>query len=94
MLNTGFGYFPTYTLGNVLSIQFYQAALTQTPGLEAEVGDGNYSGLLGWLKQNVYQHGKIYPPKDLIMRATGRELSAQPYLDYLRQKFGELYELK
>ncbi len=88
-----FGYFPTYTIGNVLSVQFFDEALKTHPGLPDQIATGEFSTLLGWLRENVHQHGSRYYPEELIRRATGHPLDTGPYLRYLKNKFGELYDL-
>lgn len=82
----GFGYFPTYTLGNLISAQLFEAAQTEMPGLENEFAAGRFDSLLGWLRSNVHQCGKRYSSSELVQRATGKELSAQPLLKHLRAK--------
>jgi carboxypeptidase Taq len=88
-----FGYFPTYSIGNVLSVQLFEAALGRHPEIAGQIGDGEFGTLLGWLQENVYRHGSWYDPEDLIERTTGRPLDPEPYLRYLQNKFGELYDL-
>lgn len=83
--------FPSYTIGNVLSVQFYEAAVRSVPSIPDDIARGEFAGLLGWLQQNVYRYGRIYDPDDLVARATGRPMEAGPYLAYLREKFGALY---
>lgn len=85
------GAFQGYTIGNVLSAQFYAAAEAALPDLEGDIARKDFSRLHGWLRENVYQHGRRYAPDDLIRRATGEGLSAGPYLAYLKGKYGELY---
>ena len=85
------GAFQGYTLGNVLSAQFYAAAEAANPGLEADIARKDFSRLRSWLTENVYRHGRLYTPSDLVERATGQALSAAPYLKYLREKYGALY---
>ncbi|AZI44891.1 carboxypeptidase M32 (plasmid) [Deinococcus psychrotolerans] len=87
------GSFPTYTIGNVMASQFYAAALEQVPDLEAGLLRGEYTPLREWLTDNIYQHGRTFTPHELLIRATGRGLDPQPYLDYLSGKYGELYGL-
>jgi carboxypeptidase Taq len=88
-----FGYFPTYVIGNVLSVQFFGAALEAHPEIPEETRSGRFSTLLGWLRKNVHRHGSRYYPNELVERATGRPLDTAPYLRYLEDKFGELYDL-
>ena len=87
------GAFQGYTLGNVMSAQFYKAAVSAQPEIPAEIARGHFATLLGWLTQNVYRHGRMLDPAALVERATGRPLSIDPYIAYLRAKYGELYEL-
>jgi carboxypeptidase Taq len=88
-----FGYFPTYTVGNVLSVQLFEAATHERPEIMSQMERGEFGALLGWLRENVHRHGKKYEPDDLISNATGRPPDTTPYLGYLQRKFGELYGL-
>jgi carboxypeptidase Taq len=88
-----FGYFPTYTIGNILSAQLFEEATSACPDIPEEIGDGEFRTLLGWLRDNIHRHGSRYDPDDLIERAIGRPLETAPYLRYLKDKFGELYAL-
>jgi carboxypeptidase Taq len=83
----GVGYFPTYTLGNLLAAQLMQAA-TRDLGSELTAGfrAGDFAPLLGWLRQHVHAHGRKFRPGELCRRATGRPLSADAFLAYLREK--------
>lgn len=87
------GYFPTYTLGNLMSVPFYNKAVEAHPDIPAEIGKGEFSTLLTWLQENIYQHGRKYMPAELFTKVTGEEMAAAQYLDYLRGKYGEIYEL-
>jgi len=87
------GYFPTYTLGNILAVQIYQAALAAHPAIPEEIAQGQFSTLFAFLRDNIHCHGRKYPPAELITRATGRPLTVEPYVHYLQTKFGELYKL-
>jgi carboxypeptidase Taq len=89
----GFGYFPTYTLGNVLSVQLFEAARAAHPEIDEEIAKGEPATLRRWLTENIYRHGRKYDPDDLVQRATGRPMDTAPYLEYLETKYGELYEL-
>jgi carboxypeptidase Taq len=86
------GYFPTYTLGNILSVQVYQAAM-EDAAVAGDTAEGRYGSLLEWLRERIYRHGRKLLPSELIPRATGSPLSVEPYLGYLKTKFGELYGL-
>jgi carboxypeptidase Taq len=89
----GMGYFPTYTLGNVLAAQLFESARSAMPKLPADIEAGRFGGLLEWLRENVHQHGKRYQPPELIVRATGKPLTTDAYLRYLTEKFSAIYGL-
>jgi carboxypeptidase Taq len=87
------GAFQGYTLGNVLSALFYEQALKAHPEIPEEIRQGKFSTLHGWMKENIYAHGRKYATTELVQRTTGGELRIDPYIRYLKQKFGELYEI-
>jgi carboxypeptidase Taq len=87
------GYFPTYTLGNIMSVQLFEAAKKAHPKLESEIRAGKFENLLTWLRQNVHEHGSRYLPQELLKRATGSTLDSGPYIHYLNTKFRSLYEV-
>lgn len=87
------GAFPTYTIGNIMSAQFFQAAHHDVAGLNEALKRGDYAPLLGWLQQNVYRHGRAYNASELLIRTTGSDLQVAPYLSYLQNKYTELYHL-
>jgi carboxypeptidase Taq len=87
------GSFQGYTIGNILSAQLYAAAVQAHPDIPAAMAHGELGALHGWLRERVYRHGRKYLPGELIERATGRPMTIAPYVAYLREKYGELYEL-
>jgi carboxypeptidase Taq len=87
------GLFQGYTLGNVMSAQFFDAATRAHPGLVAEIGRGEFATLREWLRENVHRHGAVFDPLELVERATGSPLHIDPFMNYLRAKFGDLYAL-
>lgn len=87
------GAFQGYTLGNVMSAQFFDAALAAHPEIPSEIGRGEFGALHSWLKENIYCHGRKYTASELLNRVTGGGLDIAPYIRYLRGKFGELYSL-
>lgn len=87
------GAFQGYTLGNLLSAQFYSKALEAHPGIPAEIGQGKFDTLRAWMTENIYQYGSKYTAPELIQRVTGGGLQVQPLLNYLRTKYGALYAL-
>jgi carboxypeptidase Taq len=86
------GYFPTYTLGNLYAAQFFSRAKSEMMGLESRFAKGDFKSLLTWLRKNIHQHGQRYLADDLVKRVTGKPLSHVPLIDYLKNKFGEIYE--
>jgi carboxypeptidase Taq len=87
------GSFQGYTLGNIMGAQFYAQALKQVPDIPAQIAQGNFEPLHTWLVQNIYQHGAKFTAGELVQRVTGGPLSIDPYIQYLKTKFGELYQL-
>lgn len=87
------GAFQGYTLGNIMSAAFYNRALVDHPAIPAEIGQGEFSTLHGWLKDNIYQYGSKYTAPVLVERVLGEPLTIDPYIAYLKSKFGELYAL-
>ncbi|MBZ0305925.1 MAG: carboxypeptidase M32 [Anaerolineae bacterium] len=87
------GVFQGYTLGNILSGQFYEAALKAHPSIPDEIAQGKFDTLHTWLKTNIYQHGSKFTAPELIERVTGGPLRIEPYIHYLRTKYGSLYNL-
>jgi carboxypeptidase Taq len=87
------GAFQGYSLGNILSAQFYASALKAHPEIPSEMAQGKFSTLHGWMRENVYQHGRKYTAPEIVQRATGSEMSIDPYIHYLKTKYGALYTL-
>ena len=88
-----FGYFPTYTLGNVYAGCLWQALNTAVPGLEAQLARGETGEAVGWLRENLQRHGGLRSPRETIAHACGFEPSEAPLLEYLETKFADLYKL-
>jgi carboxypeptidase Taq len=82
-----------YTLGNIMSAQFYEAALQAHPEIPAEIERGEFGTLLGWLTEKIYRHGRKFGAPELVQRVTGGPLRIEPYVRYLREKYGPLYEI-
>lgn len=85
------GYFPTYSLGNIYAGSLFAALRRARPGLDAELAAGDLSGATEWLRSHVQRHGALFTPDVLIAEAAGEEVSSQPLLAYLEEKFGGLY---
>ena len=86
-----FGYFPTYTLGNVYAAQLFAAAERACGSFDEAFARGNFSVLLDWLRVNVHRQGMRYPAARLIKHATGALPDTRPLVEGLRRKYGELY---
>ena len=85
------GAFQGYTLGNIQSALFLEAALREHPEIVGEMEEGEFATLLSWLQEKIYRHGRKFTADDLIERITGGPLRIGPYMDYLRDKYGALY---
>ena len=81
------GYFPTYLLGTVMSVQIWQKAAEDLPELEDAVGRGEFAPLRDWLGEHVHRLGRKFSPQETLRRATGSEIDAKPYLAYLESKY-------
>ena len=86
-----YGYFPTYALGNIYSGQLLTALEKDMQDWRRRISQGNLEDIRVWLTKNVHSHGDLYDPADLILRITGKKLDAEPYLEYLREKYTGLY---
>lgn len=86
-----FANFPSYTLGNVIGAQLMVQVRHDLPDLDAQVAAGDFEALHGWLRERVYRPARKYTPEELLLRTTGHGLSAGPWIDYIRAKFGALY---
>jgi carboxypeptidase Taq len=87
------GAFQGYTLGNIMSAAFYERALAAHPDIPSEIGQGKFATLHDWLKSNIYQHGSRFTAPELTERVLGGPLTIDPYITYLKTKYGELYAI-
>ncbi|QHQ36086.1 carboxypeptidase M32 [Algicella marina] len=86
-----FGYFPTYTLGNIYAGELFAAMQSALPDLDAEVARGDLTNALNWLHINIHRPGASLPPEDLVSRVIGRAPTEAPLISYLQAKFRGLY---
>ncbi len=86
-----FGYFPTYTLGNVYAGCLNKAMRAAVPDLDAGLAVGDTTAATAWLRDNLQTHGGLYEPREVVARACGFEPNEEPLLDYLDEKFGAIY---
>jgi carboxypeptidase Taq len=87
------GYFPTYALGNIVSAQIWESLNAANPNLPEQFSKGEFKPMLGWLSDQIYQHGSKFEPKQIIRMVTGNDLEAGPYIRYLQNKYQEIYNL-
>jgi carboxypeptidase Taq len=87
------GMFQCYTLGNILSAQFFETAVHVHPEIPGQIEAGNFDTLRTWLTENIYRHGAKFTAAELVSRVTGQSLTSEPYIRYLRTKYGQLYAI-
>src|SRR5581483_4510840 len=87
------GYFPTYTLGNLYSVQFFEAFEKAHSNWKERVAQGSLDFIRDWLRENIHKHGRQFSSEELCRRVTGKELSHEPYVKYLTNKYRQLYYL-
>ena len=87
------GYFPTYALGNVISVQLWDQLRTDLPDLDSQFEQGEFGELGKWLRENLHRHGRKYTSREMLERIVGGPMDPAPYLRYLREKLGEIYGL-
>lgn len=87
------GYFPTYALGNLISVQLWEVIQRDIPDLDDQMRRGEFGALLGWLVENIHRHGAKFEPQELVERVTGSTIDPAPYIRYLGDKFGQIYQL-
>jgi carboxypeptidase Taq len=83
------GYFPTYTLGNLMAAQLWETIRAALPEIDAQLERGDFAPLRTWLREQVHVHGRKLPPPELLRRVTGQELAVEPFLRYLREKLAD-----
>lgn len=87
------GYFATYSLGSIFSVQLFDQALRDLPTLPKQIERGEFGELLKWLRTNLHQHGRKFTLDELARKITGEPLQTKSYMRYLKNKFGEIYGL-
>jgi len=89
----GFGYFPTYALGNLVSVQIWEKMEQDLPDIDDQIEQAKFDEILGWLRDNVHAHGAKFEPQELVQKVTGSKITPEPYIRYLQSKFGEIYDI-
>jgi carboxypeptidase Taq len=87
------GYFPTYSMGNLLSHQIWNRLTADLGDVDGMMARGEFAPVLGWLQERVYRKGSIMPPTELIREVTGEDLGPDAYLAAMEAKYGALYGL-
>ena len=85
------GYFPTYALGNLASVQLWDKMLEENPNVPDEIAQGKFDTILGWMREKVHQYGSKFEPQEIMLKATGSKITPEPYIKYLKTKYGEIY---
>jgi carboxypeptidase Taq len=81
-------------LGNIYAAQFFQAAKNELIDLEKEIAAGEFSHLREWLRKKIHIHGKMFSADQLVREVTGEPLTSQYFIDYLKEKYREIYKIK
>jgi len=87
------GYFPTYSMGNLIGGQMWKCLLQDLGDVETLMAQGDFGPILSWLTAKVYQRAKVLPPKQLVTEITGRPMEATDWLQYAQTKYKLIYEL-
>ncbi len=82
----GFGYFPTYSLGNVMSVQIWERLRQDVADVDEQIARGEFDAIREWLREHLHRHGRKYLPAEMLERAVGSRIDAEPYLRYLQGK--------
>jgi carboxypeptidase Taq len=88
-----FGYFPTYSLGNVYAAQFAHVMRKEISGYDERIANGEFAPIRAWLKEKIHQYGKLKSPNELVQDITGEGINAKYLMDYLEKKYSEIYQL-
>tara|TARA_B100000902_G_scaffold127630_1_gene127055 strand:- start:491 stop:919 length:429 start_codon:yes stop_codon:yes gene_type:complete len=88
-----FGYFPTYTLGNLYAAQFFTKLCDDMPEVFDRISQGHLIDVKKWLNENIHSHGSRLTAEELVQNVTGRSLSTEDFTNYLKKKFNSLYNL-
>ncbi len=87
------GYFPDYLLGSIFSVQLWDRMQQDIPDVTAQIARGAFGAILGWQREHIHRHGQKFTLPELSERATGGPLRWEPYMDYLKAKYGDIYGL-
>ncbi len=85
-----FGYFPTYTVGNLMAAQLWSALRADLKSVDEQLEAGDFAPIREWLRENVHRHGRKYSPRELLHRVTGERLRVEPFITYLAGKLADV----
>ena len=88
-----FGYFPTYAIGTIYASQLFKKLSEENPNIYNEIEKGDFKNILTWLKEHVHKYGRLMTADEIIKNCCGEGLNSKIFLDYLKEKYGSLYEL-
>jgi len=88
-----FGYFPSYTLGAMYAVQFYNSLKKEMPDLEEQIAQGKLSLVKNWLNKNIHSQGRLYSTEDLLRKVTGEILNPEYFISYIKNKYQKIYRL-
>ncbi|MCF7865263.1 MAG: carboxypeptidase M32 [Candidatus Pacebacteria bacterium] len=86
-----FGYFPTYSLGNLYAAQFWNSLIKENPQAYKQIAKGEFKEILAWLRKNIHTHGRTYSASQLVKKVTGEELNSRYFAEYLEKKYKNIY---
>jgi carboxypeptidase Taq len=89
-----FGYFATYALGTIISVQIWERVLSDLPDLEQQIEAGEFTALREWLREHLHRHGRKFQPKEMLERIVGGPIDSRPYLRYLKGKLADTAGVK
>ncbi len=87
----GFGYFPTYALGNLYGAQFVNTLRSTFDDLDSRIESGDFASILGWQRKHIHNAGRMYPATELCKRVTGSDLDPTYLMKYVREKYSGIY---
>ena len=93
MSGAAIGYVYTYAVGKLVSAQLGEKIKRDIKDLDDQICKGRFDALLGWLHENIHQHGRKYDPQDLVQKVTGSRITPEPYVRYLKTKYSDIYGL-
>jgi carboxypeptidase Taq len=89
-----FGYFPTYLLGTIASVQIWEKVRSELPDLDSQMEAGEFGPLREWLSDHMYRWGRRFTPDEMLERIVGGPLDVEPYLAYLQSKVAAIYGVR